>query len=422
MIYLVKPPKNINPCELRLPTSKSISNRVLIMRSLAGNDKVTIKDLSVCDDTNVMTQALENMPQTIDVGAAGTSMRFLTAYLSQLDGQEHVITGSQRMKERPIGVLVEALRLLGADIEYVENEGYPPLRIKGRKLKGASITIKGNVSSQYISALLMIAPYMEEGLKMKLSGDIASKPYIDMTLALMNRFGAKAFWLSRDTIAVVPQPYTFEGEFTVEGDWSAASYWFEIMSMHKVFSYIHLANVDYPDSVQGDHAVAEVFAKGKLTAGWDGASHEIFKDNLIREFAPQCFVQDFSNIPDLAQTFVVTCCMKNQPFMFSGLNSLYIKETDRVKALINELSKLGYKLVEGEDGVLMWQRGKCRKQSKPVIKTYKDHRMAMAFAPCCMVLGEIRIEDPGVVSKSYPEYWDVLREVGFEITEIQEGE
>lgn len=423
MIYVVKPPTEPIRTTIHLPASKSISNRVLMIRALSGCD-FNISNLSDCDDTYVMEEGLKKLPKTIDVGAAGTSMRFLTAYLAQLDGQEHVITGSKRMKERPIKVLVQALRELGADIEYLEEVGFPPLCIRGKKLRcKQSITLDGSVSSQYISAMLLIAPMLETGLKLKLSGDIASRPYIDMTIALMNHFGAHVSWRENTPVIVVdPVPYRYDRpEFTVESDWSAAAFWLEIMALREMAKKEEVSLPGLVDnSLQGDKAARDLF--------WDLGC---YFNSLEQKAYPSCVsairgshIIDFTHFPDLAQAAIVTACLADVPFLYSGLESLHIKETDRVKALKTELAKLGYSLRGGEEkdeeGLLMWQRGRVRKESKPVIATYKDHRMAMAFAPACLVTGEIRISDPLVVSKSYPRFWDDLRNAGFTIEEEME--
>lgn len=405
-----------------LPASKSISNRVLIIRALSGCD-FQINNLSNCDDTNVMLAGLKNMPETIDVGAAGTSMRFLTAYLAQLDGQEHVITGSARMKQRPIKVLVNALRSLGADIEYLEEVGFPPLKIRGKKLKCQSaLEMDGSVSSQYISAMLMIGPMLESGLTLRLNGEVASRPYIDMTLALMRHFGAKAKWVDYvPVIDVEPVPYHFSlDSFTVEPDWSAAAFWLEIMALRNNQDEDRLILPGLSEnSLQGDSVVRNLFFGCGCFLNM--ADHTLVSESKIKDIGN--LVTNFSKCPDLAQAMVVACCMNDIPFVFSGLESLHIKETDRIAALKNELAKLGYVLHGGdgaEEGTLIWQRGSCKKTKQPVIETYKDHRMAMAFAPCCIKTGEICIAEPEVVTKSYPSFWDDLKKVGFSIEEVVE--
>jgi len=378
--------------------------------------------MSDCDDTNVMLSGLQ-LPDEIDVGAAGTSMRFLTAYLSQLEGQEHIITGSERMKQRPIKILVDALRTLGADIEYLGEIGCPPLRIRGKKLACAdALDMDGSVSSQYISAMLMIGPMLNTGLKLRLDGEVASRPYIEMTLALMRHFGADADW--RDNVSVIevkPKPYHYElDEFTVEPDWSAAAFWFEIVALRggKHKDIIKLPGLTI-ESLQGDSVGRWFF--DNLGCDFNAVNRLVKAEPILYESRNQNI--DFTKCPDLAQAMVVTSCLGDFPFLYTGLESLHIKETDRIEALKAELKKLGYVLRGGDDGEgdLMWQRGSCRKQKNPVIETYKDHRMAMAFAPACIKTGEIRIADPGVVSKSYPHFWDDLRTAGFTIEEVEES-
>lgn len=425
MIYLIKPPSGSHDTsiQIQLPTSKSISNRLLVMAALS-DEESDLVNLSDCDDTHVMLQAFQNDPEVVDIGAAGTSMRFLTAYYAMTDGKTHVLTGTERMKQRPIKILVDALRQLGADITYLESEGCPPLRIVGKKLQGGSLVVEGSISSQYISALLMIAPYLEQGLQLTLSGHIASRPYIDMTLSLMRRFGVDADWSSHATITVKPGTYTIH-KCVVERDWSAASYWYEYLLLTRLSlrrkwpRSLCIPGLDSPQhSLQGDSVIHELCSTYLVGVHYDELDSELFA--TLEKMCPSCLRQDFSEIPDLAQTVVVAMCMLGVPFIFNGLESLYIKETDRVHALKTELAKLGYILHDDGKGMLMWQQGRCPAQKKPVIQTYKDHRMAMAFAFCCMLLGEIRIADPGVVSKSYPTFWDDLRQVGFTIEEQEE--
>lgn len=420
MIYVVKPPTKPIRTTIELPASKSISNRVLIIRALSGLD-FQIENLSDCDDTRVLQEGLAQMPHTIDVGAAGTSMRFLTAYLACQEGQEHVLTGSERMKQRPIRVLVDALRTLGADIEYMEEVGFPPLKIRGRKLHcEKKLVMDGSVSSQYISAVLMIGPLLEGGLQLQLDGEIASKPYIDMTLALMNLFGASATWEEIvPVIKIQPQPYAFtESVYSVEPDWSAAAFWLEIITLRgKAWGDMICLPGLSPGSLQGDAAAYQLFETlGSFFFG-DYIKHGFSK---MVETSQNCC---FTDCPDLAQAMVVTSCLSDNPFIYTGLESLHIKETDRIAALKQELGKLGYTLhggeMEGELGTLIWQRGTCRKAKNPVIETYKDHRMAMAFAPACIKTKEICIADPGVVTKSYPRFWDDLRKAGFTIEEVE---
>lgn len=397
-MYKITAPQHIQTT-IELTSSKSISNRVLILNALS-NSPYPIERLSDSDDTRVMEQAFRLIDEVsspdsipvIDVGAAGTSMRFLTAYLSQQEG-EWLITGTERMKNRPIRILVNALLQAGAEVRYLDKSGFPPLQIRGKKLRGGSIFLDGSISSQYISALMMIAPCMKKGLTLHLEGNITSTPYIRMTLGLMEKFGIRVNYIG-NTISILPQSYT-PLPFTVEGDWSAASYWYEIKALMPEAN-IELVGL-YEDSLQGDAKVAELFQ--------DLAS------------SPDHFAYNFVNEPDLAQTLVVACCCLGVPFSFSGLHSLRIKETDRIAALEQELRKLGY-ILRTSDSTIKWMGERCKPETDPVIATYEDHRMAMAFAPVCLNTGVIRIADPGVITKSYPAYWDDLRRSGFKIEEL----
>ena len=403
---------------IQLPSSKSISNRALIINAL-GNGTHHPENLSDCDDTRVMIRALNDDKETIDIMAAGTAMRFLTAYLSVTPGAR-IITGTERMQQRPIQVLVNALRELGADIEYVANDGFPPLRITGRELRKDTISLPGNVSSQYISALLMIAPVLTNGLTIRLTGDIISRqkknknisrPYINLTLQLMNDFGVRAEWTDDHRLKVEPQAY-HSTPFYVESDWSAASYWYQIVALSKE-AEVTLPGL-FKDSYQGDSQVAGIFRSLGVET--------IYKDKTVilkkNGKSVERLDYDFINQPDLAQTFVVTCALLNIPFRFSGLQSLKIKETDRMAALITEMRKLGYILHETDGSVLSWEGERCTTEEHPAIDTYEDHRMAMAFAPTCLALPEILINNPQVVSKSYPRYWEDLRQAGFIIKEV----
>ena len=387
-------PNNIN-LQIKLPASKSISNRALILNALAYSP-YDIQNLSDCDDTRVTVKALDSNDRTFDIGAAGTAMRFLTAFLSKTVG-EWVITGSERMKQRPIKLLVEALNSLGARIEYVEKEGFPPLRIFGSALTGGEIHLNGGVSSQYISALMMIAPYMQNGLKIILEGNIISVPYIEMTIKMMAEFGATVDF-EGNTISIEPQTYK-PIQYKVESDWSAASYWYEILSIAGN-GQIFLSGLNQ-NSYQGDSKVAELFEQLGVKTEYQPDGVLLTATNSpVSEFK-----YDFINQPDLAQTFAVTCCLKGILFHFRGVQSLKIKETDRIAALTNELHKLGYILTEPAEGELEWNGERCTPAEKISIATYEDHRMAMAFAPAALIT-PIVIEHPEVVSKSYPGFWN----------------
>ena len=404
MQYKLTSPKSINQV-ITLPTSKSISNRVLILNALS-KCSYPIENLSDCDDTRVMIDAFKNGSNLIDVKAAGTSMRFLTAYLAHKPG-EWIITGTERMKERPINILVDALTSLGARIEYLGKMGCPPLKIKGSALDGGTIYLSGEVSSQFISALLMIAPVMTKGLTIHLEGNVISVPYIRLTLGMMAEYGVKAHW-EGNTIKVYPEEYK-PVHYIVEADWSAASYWYEIAALSED-AHIELKGL-FKDSMQGDSKVAELFTDLGIETSYTNDGVILKKSGK----PTKKFFHNFVNEPDLAQTFVVTCCILGIPFLFTGLQSLKIKETDRIEALKQEMKKLGYVLRDSENSILEWDGERCIAEDNPVIKTYEDHRMAMAFAPIALKSESITIANPGVVSKSYPAYWDDLSKTGFVI-------
>ena len=420
-----------------LPASKSLSNRALILKALCDED-CQLSHLSDCDDTRVMLQAFEGncqgqngAPRIVDIGAAGTSMRFLSAFYAAKEGAEVIMTGSERMKQRPIGILVNALRELGADIQYMEQEGFPPLRISGKKLKGGALSIDGSTSSQYISALLMIAPCLTEGLQLNLKGDITSRPYIEMTRQMMEEFGVKTEWVDDHCINVAPQKYQAKA-YAVESDWSAASYWYQIG--------LFLANTgaDHKfvlqglkkESLQGDSRVAEFFAELGMNTKFcnEGAIIDGNKIAQCRNTAggdcpyPEKVVWNLADQPDLAQTLIVTLCNIGVHFDITGLHTLRIKETDRIAALQNELKKFGYVVkVEGDDR-MTFDNEECESDLVPMVATYHDHRMAMAFAPLAYDFSKLYICNPEVVSKSYPTYWDDLKKAGYQIAEHTESE
>ncbi len=415
MQYNIIAPEALNQT-IKLPASKSISNRALIIHALSGSH-VLPENLSDCDDTEVIVQALQNNPYEINIKAAGTAMRFMTAYLATREGEEHVITGTERMKHRPIAVLVDALRRLGADITYVGEEGFPPLRIKGRKLEGGLLEVPGNISSQYVSALLMIGPMLSNGLTLHLMGDIISRPYIDLTLWMMREFGAAADWSDYETISVQPQPYR-ERAYYIESDWSAASYWYEMMALSKQKDdEVRLEGL-MDGSKQGDSTVRYIFSLLGVKSIF-GTTEEGVPTTVTLCHSGRCVPRleyDFMNAPDLAQTFVVCCCMLGVPFHFRGLSTLKIKETDRIEALKKEMLKLGYVVHDVNDSELYWNGEKLDHGGDAVaIDTYEDHRMAMAFAPAAFRLDSLRINNPQVVSKSYPSFWEDLRKAQFVI-------
>ncbi len=416
MQYIVSCPEHIDT-SIMLPASKSISNRALIIQALTKGGMMP-ENLSDCDDTEVIIRGLGRQSEIIDIKAAGTAMRFMTAYLSATDG-EYTITGTERMKHRPIGILVDALRYLGAEIEYVGEEGYPPLHIKGRQLEGGTLQIAGDVSSQYISALLMIAPILTKGLELKLTGNIISRPYIDLTLHLMHEFGVAAEWSDFDTISVKPQPYQ-QRAYTIESDWSAASYWYEILALtDNTLSKVALQGLK-DGSRQGDSTVRYIFSLLGIKTSFKEKGVNGMPEALLTRHSRMLnrMDYDFTNQPDLAQTLIAVCPVLGIPFHFTGLRTLKIKETDRIEAMKREMEKLGYILHEEEGTALSWTGERCEPMTQPTIDTYEDHRMAMSFAPLAIKLGEIRINNPEVVSKSYPHYWADLRKAGFKIQQV----
>ena len=414
MQYEIKAPQVLNQT-IKLPASKSISNRALIIHALSGG-AILPDNLSDCDDTTVIINALQNNTHEINIKAAGTAMRFMTAFLSVKDGEEHVLTGTERMKHRPIGVLVDALRHLGADISYVGDEGFPPLRIKGRKLEGGLLEVPGNISSQYISALLMIGPTLKNGLTLRLTGDVISRPYIDLTLWTMREFGADADWSDFETISVAPKPYK-ERNYYIENDWSAASYWYEMMALspHED-DEIRLEGL-MDGSKQGDSSVRYIFSLLGVKSTFESKEEGVPTTVTLRH-TNRCVPRleyDFVNSPDLAQTFVVCCALKNVHFHFTGLSTLKIKETDRIEAMKKEMRKLGYVIHDKNNSELIWDGERCMPEIEGGIDTYEDHRMALSFAPASLCIEGLSINNPQVVTKSYPHFWEDIKSVGFEV-------
>ena len=414
MQYEIKAPQVLNQT-IKLPASKSISNRALIIHALSGG-AILPNNLSDCDDTTVIIDALQNNPHEINIKAAGTAMRFMTAFLSVKDGEEHVLTGTERMKHRPIGVLVDALRHLGADIKYAGEEGFPPLRIKGRKLEGGLLEVPGNISSQYISALLMIGPTLKNGLTLRLTGDVISRPYIDLTLWTMREFGADADWSDFETISVAPKPYK-ERNYYIENDWSAASYWYEMMALstHED-DEIRLEGL-MDGSKQGDSSVRYIFSLLGVKSTFESREEGVPTTVTLRH-TNRCVPRleyDFVNSPDLAQTFVVCCALKNVHFHFTGLSTLKIKETDRIEAMKKEMRKLGYVIHDKNNSELIWDGERCMPEIEGGIDTYEDHRMALSFAPASLCIDGLSINNPQVVTKSYPHFWEDIKFAGFEV-------
>lgn len=461
---------------LTLPTSKSLCARALVVSHLC-EQPIQLEGLSDCDDTQAILQGLEALrnsedaPLRVDIGAAGTAMRFLTALFAATPQLDVVITGSQRMKERPIGALVTALQAAGADISYVEKEGYPPLRIRGKQLEGGTLALPSNISSQYVSALLMIAPTMRRGLQLELVGKVASAPYIRMTMQVMKAFGVEVKWEKNIISVVRGQRYartlsshcetTKETEqaasYTIECDWTAASYWYEIVALHPDKTARVLLRGLREASEQGDAVCARWFEALGVTTTFTAEGAILEKSTRSPQVTLECenstsedtelssqtddnFCEsnedlpqttshssqadyfyckdatplwlDFAAAPDLAQTFVVTCALLSRPFHFKGLESLRIKETDRIAALIAELQKLGKHIEAIGEGELRYT---AQNDSSPAhsitIATYDDHRMALAFAPAALRFPQLSIEHPEVVAKSYPHYWEHLSEI-----------
>lgn len=410
---LHKPDRKIKG-QLRLTGSKSISNRALIIRALSG-ENFSIDHLAKANDTDLMMELLASTETVRDAGPAGTTFRFLTAYLALQPGSQ-ILTGTERMKQRPIGVLVEALRHLGADIEYMEKDGYPPLRINAPKDIGktAELSISAGTSSQFISALLMIAPVLPNGLTLHLEGNIVSRSYIEMTLGLMKQFGVEHDWQGQ-SISIKPQTYR-SAPFVVEADWSAASYHYALAAFADELD-LQLDGL-FPNSFQGDAALVEIMEKFGV--------HTTFNETGIRltkngQALPPMLEWDFILCPDIAQTMAVICAGLGVQGLFTGLETLSIKETDRIKALQNELGKIGGFLSKlparfspKSNKEFFMVEGKASLDTEPTFATYEDHRMAMAFAPLAM-LGKIQIEEPMVVIKSYPAFYEDLELLGFEV-------
>ncbi len=409
MFILEKPDKNLSG-DITLPASKSISNRLLIIRALSPRP-FHINNLSCSDDTKVLEDALPSGKQIINIGHAGTSMRFLTGYYAISPG-ERILTGSARMKKRPIGELVNALQTLGADIQYIENEGFPPLRIKGKQIEGGKITINSGISSQFISTLLMIAPVLKKGLELNLAGKAVSPSYIQLTLKLMQLFGIKHEW--KGSVIIIHNQVYKPDDITVEADWSSASYWYEMAAMAEKADLM-IRGLSQ-SGLQGDSVLTALFEKfGVKTEFTEGAVRLTSKPKVLSRFD-----YDFINQPDLVQTFAVLCALRGIPFRLEGTQTLRVKETDRVHALKQELAKFGIRLDSAADG--SWiefndtTAGSAHKAERTIkIRTYQDHRMAMAFTPAAIQGYRIDIDNPGVVSKSYPGFWEDIKKAGFRI-------
>ncbi|MGI9580592.1 3-phosphoshikimate 1-carboxyvinyltransferase [Chryseobacterium sp. RRHN12] len=390
---------------VQISGSKSISNRLLILESLFSNIK--IGNLSNSQDTQLLKKALSENTDVVDIHHAGTAMRFLTSYYSIQEGKTTILTGSGRMKERPIKNLVSALRDLGVEIEYMENEGFPPLKIRGRKIAHTSVNVPANISSQFITSLLLIAGKLENGLQINLVGEVTSRSYIEMTLDILTKFGIRSRF-EGNTIKV--ESFTPDNSevahYEVESDWSSASYFYSICALGR--KTIHLKSF-YKESTQGDSAIAGIYEKFfgiKTTFSED--EHQLTLEPQHDFSFPEKIVLDMNNCPDIAQTLCVTAAALKIPFEISGLGTLRVKETDRLLALYNELQKLGTE-TEITD-LTIKSISFTEPQDHISIKTYQDHRMAMSFAPFCLIQ-ELTIEDEDVVEKSYPMFWEDLESI-----------
>lgn len=392
---------------IQLSASKSISNRLLIIQALC-EQQLELENLASAADTQILQQILQQykVQQQLDIGAAGTSMRFLTAFLAMQKGA-WLLTGSERMQERPIAPLVQALRTMGAQIAYVGKEGYPPLQISGAVLQGNRVELAADQSSQFISALVLIAPSLAQDLSIVLRGKLTSRPYLQLTLDLMHEMGAAYSW-EGNTIKIKAKPYQPKNKsFSVEADWSSASYWYAFAALNKDAD-MYIEGLQR-DSLQGDCCIVELFdGLGVATEYTPTGIHLTSKS-----ITASSFDYDFTDCPDLAQTFAVVLAALDIPARLSGLHTLRIKETDRIAALLIELNKLGFAVSTEADDVLLIQKRVGALDFGKSISSYEDHRMALAFAPLVLLKGSLAIENPAVVKKSYPEFWEDMRKVRF---------
>lgn len=407
-LYLTAPFNKTLKSRIPITGSKSESNRCLLLRALYPN--IAISNLSNSDDALVMQKGLKIDHGTVDIHHAGTAMRFLTAYFASQAGKDVVLTGSQRMTERPIKVLVEALTGLGAEITYENKAGYPPLRIKGKELKINKVSLPANISSQYISALLLIAPKLPSGLELQLEGKITSVPYIRMTLGLLDEIGVENSFQDH-SIKVFPKTSVANTNLVVESDWSSASYFYSAIALADPGSVVQLSSYK-KTSLQGDSVLAQIYEQLGVQTLYDG--NEIQLTN-IGATANKHLELDLSNAPDIAQTIVVTCFGLGIGCHLTGLHTLKIKETDRLEALNTELSKLGAKISVTDKSLLLGTSGDFNQDM--AIDTYNDHRMAMAFAPLALKTS-LYINDAEVVSKSYPDFWSDMKKLGIGVDSL----
>ena len=386
MNYKISHPTKVVNCEIDLPSSKSISNRLLIIKAFC-KVKFLIKNLSESDDTILLKNALNSKEKTINVSHAGTSFRFLTSFLSIQKGKEFILNGSDRIKERPIKELVNSLQELGVKIEYLEKEDFPPLKIIGTEIDGGEIEIDGTISSQFISSLLLIAPNLKNGLILKIKGELVSKPYVLMTLKLMGEFGINWTW-NKDVITILKQEYVAKN-YTVESDWSAATFWFQSASLSEKCKII-LRGLN-EESIQGDSACKKIFKDLGVDSVFKNGDLILTKNKRISPSETYNLIET----PDIYQSLKCTLFILNKDSEFTGIQTLRNKETDRITAIENELLKLN---------------------TPKIIETYNDHRMAMSFAPLSLKFEELQISNPRVISKSYPNYWKDLKKGGFKIS------
>ncbi len=400
-----------------IPASKSITNRLLILKALSGGRIVPV-NVSATGDSELLQDLLTNITRyqennragslTLDAGNTGTVMRFLTAYLSTLPGN-YMLTGSERMKQRPVGDLVKALKSLGAEIRFLDKNGFPPLFIKGKRFSGGEVQVNATVSSQFISALLLIAPFLKNGLKITMLGEVSSKPYILMTINLMKRSGIEVIW--KDDIIIVAEVAELnEKKIYVEADWSAAAFWYEMMAL-STSGKLKIMGLKQ-ESVQGDSVLPEIFDKLGVSTAFLPEGILLEKIELVKKSLPEF---DFTDHPDLAQPVIICCATMGTGWRFRGLESLRIKETDRIVALQQELQKIGCRLFEETPGIWRLDAKYVKIEAGTIFETYGDHRMAMALAPLAIITNDIVIRNPGVVRKSYPGFWGELQKAGIDM-------
>ncbi|TKD66756.1 3-phosphoshikimate 1-carboxyvinyltransferase [Flavobacterium sp. ASW18X] len=407
-LHLTAPENKLLDKEIQITGSKSETNRLLLLQALFPNLK--IENISNSDDAQVMQKGLEKHSGVVDIHHAGTAMRFLTSYFATQEGKGVTLTGSKRMQERPIKILVDALKSLGADITYVANEGYPPLKIKGKRIAKNRVSLPANISSQYISSLILVAPSLPDGLEIELVGKITSVPYIKMTLGLLDEIGIVSTFKD-NVIEVMPKEEVTGKTLTVESDWSAASYFYSIVALSPINSQIQLSAYK-EHSLQGDSVLASIYKEFGVETTY--GEHTINLKKITEEL-PAKIDLDLANAPDIAQTIAVTCYGLGMECYLTGLHTLPIKETDRLAAMKTELEKFGAQ-VSITDASLTLEATTTMK-SDVAIDTYNDHRMAMAFAPLALKTSFF-VNDAGVVSKSYPDFWQDMERVGFKVSEV----